>query len=274
MRIIRFLDGQGRVSWGRDLGGGRAIPLRGDPWSGLEEGGGAVRVAKLLAPLQPAAIFGIGLNYRCHARETGMDEPASPVVFMKNPAAVQNPGDPIILPESCLDRPQVDYEVELALVIGRPARDVAEEDAPAHLAGYTVGNDVSARIWQKRGGGGQWIRGKSFDTFCPLGPALVTPEEIPDPLVLGLRTLLNGEVMQESNTAEMIFSPARLVAELSRGMTLLPGTVILTGTPGGVGFVRRPPVYLQPGDRVTLQVEGIGELTNPVVSAREWNHRS
>ena len=164
---------------------------------------------------------------------------------------------------------QIDFPEERVTIkfsIGRPARDVSEAEADRYILGYTVANDVSARRWQKHAGGGQWVRGKSFDTFCPLGPCLVTADEPIDPGFLELRTTLNGKVMQNSNTKDMIFSAAGLVAELSQGMTLLPGTVILTGTPSGVGYARKPPVYLQPGDRVTVEIEGIGALTNPVTA--------
>jgi 2-keto-4-pentenoate hydratase/2-oxohepta-3-ene-1,7-dioic acid hydratase in catechol pathway len=159
----------------------------------------------------------------------------------------------------------VDFEGELAVVIGRPARDVPVERGLDVVLGYTVGNDVSARRVQKRGGGGQWVRGKSYDGFCPLGPVLVTADEIPDPQRLDLRTEVNGQVMQQTSTADMIFGVAALVADLSAGMTLLPGTVILTGTPSGVGFARTPPVFLAPGDRVAITIEGIGTLENPFV---------
>ena len=266
MHIIRFIDPDGAVRLGTEYREGSAALLEGDLFTGPAPTGERARVTRLLAPLDPVAIFGIGLNYRAHAEETGRPLPERPVVFMKNPAALQHPEAPIVLPRPCLDKPQVDFEVELALVVGRAARDVEREEALDYLAGYTVGNDVSARRWQKKGGGGQWVRGKSFDTFCPLGPCLVTREALPDPQGLALRTHLNGRLMQSSSTRDMVFSAAELVAELSRGMTLLPGTVILTGTPSGVGYARTPPVYLQPGDRVTVEVEGIGALTNPVVA--------
>jgi len=226
-----------------------------------------VEPARILAPVVPRAIIGIGLNYRQHARETGQPLPDHPVVFMKNPAAVQDPGAPIVIPRSCAEVPEVDYEVELAVVIGRAARDVPADRALEHVLGYTVGNDVSARRWQKHGGAGQWVRGKSFDTFCPLGPALVTRDDVPDPQDLPLVTRLNGEIMQSSNTSDMVFGVAQLVALLSVDTTLLPGTVILTGTPEGVGFVRDPKVFLAPGDEVVVEVGGIGALVNPVVSA-------
>lgn len=268
MRIVRFLDENGRECYGRDFKDGHALLLRGHLFDGLEETGSRVSVSKLLAPLQPPAILCIGLNYRQHAVETGIKIPEYPVLFMKNPASVTHPHDPIILPAVCAEPPQVDYEAELAAVIGKPARNVPLAKALDHVLGYTAGNDVSARWWQKHAGASQWIRGKSFDTFCPLGPELVTADEIPDPQNLRLRCILNNEVMQDGNTSDMIFSVAQLVAFLSEGTTLLPGTVILSGTPSGVGFVRQPPVFLKPGDVVSIEIEAIGTLTNRVVDER------
>ena len=265
MRIVRFLDENGRERYGHDFRDGQAELLEGDLFIGLKETGTRVFVKKLLAPLNPPAILCIGLNYRQHAAETGIKIPQYPVLFMKNPAAVTHPDDPIILPGACVNRPQVDYEAELVVVIGKPARNAPLANALDYVLGYTAGNDVSARWWQKHAGASQWIRGKSFDTFCPLGPELVTADEIPDPQHLRLRCILNNEVMQDSNTSDMIFSVAELVAFLSEGTTLLPGTIILSGTPSGVGFVRQPPVYLKPGDVVAVEIEGIGTLTNPVV---------
>ena len=158
----------------------------------------------------------------------------------------------------------MDFEAELAVVIGTRARNVSTEDALQYVFGYTCANDVSARRWQKHGGGGQWIRGKSFDTFCPMGPLLVTADEITDPQDLAIRSELNGQTMQSSNTHDMIFSVAQLIAFISRDTTLLPGTVILTGTPEGVGFARKPPVYLADGDTIEVIIEGIGTLVNTV----------
>jgi len=162
-------------------------------------------------------------TYREHARETGADLPKYPVLFMKNPAAVNHPGDPIVLEQSCMEPPEVDYEAELAVVIGKPAKDVPAAKAFDYVAGYTAANDVSARRWQKHAGAGQWVRGKSFDTFCPLGPELITPDEIPDPQTLQLKCILNNEIMQDSNTSDMIFPVPELIEYLSGGMTLLPG---------------------------------------------------
>jgi 2-keto-4-pentenoate hydratase/2-oxohepta-3-ene-1,7-dioic acid hydratase in catechol pathway len=187
---------------------------------------------------------------------------------MKPTTAVAHPGDVIPLPRACEHGPEVDYEAELAVVIGRAARDVSPTEALAHVYGYTCANDVSARRWQRHGGAGQWIRGKSFDGFCPLGPVLVTADEMPDPQSLTLTCTLNGERVQTGNTADMIFPVAELIAFLSRDTTLRPGTLILTGTPPGVGVARNPPRFLRDGDRVVVEIEGIGALENRVDQAR------
>lgn len=220
-------------------------------------------VKMLLAPVAPAAILCIGLNYRRHAAEMNAPLPSHPVLFMKQPAALQHPGAPIEIPTH-LASERVDYEAELAVVIGRRCRNASRDEALAHVLGYTCANDVSARDWQKDRSGGQWCRGKTFDTFAPLGPRLVTPDEIPDPSALRLRALVNGEVMQDESTSDMIFDVPALIEFLSGSTTLLPGTVILTGTPSGVGMGRTPPRWLQPGDTVTVEIDGIGSLTNPV----------
>ncbi len=267
MKIIRFFDEKGRVCYGSPREEGVADLLEGDLFHGLKRSGSSARVGKCLAPLAPSAILCIGLNYHRHAEEFGLPLPPHPILFMKNPASVAHPGDPILLPPSCIDPPQVDYETELAVVVGRAAKNVSADSALDYVLGYTIGNDVSARRWQKKGGGGQWVRGKSFDTFCPLGPSLVTADEISDPQNLSLCCTLNGETMQEGNTSDMIYSVRELIAFLSEGMTLLPGTVILTGTPPGVGFARTPPVFLMPGDRIKMTIEGIGTLINPVAAA-------
>ncbi|MFH2005844.1 MAG: fumarylacetoacetate hydrolase family protein [bacterium] len=267
MRIIRFLDDQERVLLGRDNGDNTAEVLEGTLFEPLTPTGRILPVHRLLCPLDPRAILCIGLNYRDHAAETGKPLPERPVLFMKNPAAVQHPGEPVRLPRGMVDRPEVDYEVELAVVIGSATRNVSAADALGHVLGYTIANDVSARRVQKQGGGGQWVRGKSFDTFCPLGPALITPEDIPDPQALRLTTRLNGELLQDGTTAEMIFPVAELIADLSTDMTLLPGTVLLTGTPAGVGFARDPRVFLKPGDELSLTIDVIGTLQNPVEAA-------
>ncbi len=213
----------------------------------------------LKAPiLRPGKIICIGLNYSDHAAEAGHQVPDYPAVFAKFANTVIGPGEPIILPAEAPN--EVDYEAELAIVIGKTCRNVSENEALDYVLGYTCGNDVSARDCQMRLDG-QWARGKSFDTFCPLGPWIETDL---DPSDLRVRLILNGQVMQDGRTSQMLFPPARLVSYLSRQFTLLPGTVIMTGTPEGVGYFRKPPVFLKDGDEVTVEVEGIGSLTNPV----------
>lgn len=213
-------------------------------------------------------IIGVGRNYVEHAKEQGVAPPDRPMIFTKNPASACLSGDEIVIPRVCQDQEQVDYEGELAVVIGRRTRDVSEtqaaDPAAGFVLGYCVANDVSARWWQKTGSGGQFCRGKSFDTFCPLGPRVTPASEVRDPSKLLLRTLLNGEVVQSASTGEMTFAPSYLVAELSRGTTLLPGTVILTGTPSGVGMSRTPPRFLKAGDVVRVEIEGLGVLENRV----------
>lgn len=267
MRITRFLDKNGNVLYGNDLGDGFADLLSCSPLAGPPQATSKTeKIYRRLAPIEPANLFCIGKNYREHAAEMDSDVPSWPIVFMKPSTALNHPGDPIRLPV-CSTRPEVDYEGELAVVIGKLGRDIPQSRALEYVLGYTLANDVSARWWQKQGGGGQWIRGKSFDSFCPLGPVLVTADEIPDPQALTLTTTLNGEVMQQGRTADMIFPVAELIAFLSQDTTLLPGTVILTGTPAGVGVGRKPPVFLKPGDEVTIEIEKIGKLTNHVVTA-------
>jgi len=179
---------------------------------------------------------------------------------------VIGPDEPIVIPKVCRDRPQVDFEVELGVVIGRAARDVPIESALDHVLGYVIANDVSARWWQKEAGGGQFCRGKSFDTFCPLGPCLVTRDEVPDPQSLRLSTKVDGAVMQDSTTADMIFPVAELISFLSEDTTLRPGTLILTGTPEGVGFAREPRFWLEPGMTVEMEITGLGVLRNVVAA--------
>jgi len=239
------------------------LRAEGGPESGWRITGDAVEPVRFLAPIDPAVIFAIGLNYREHAVEMNQPIPDHPVVTMKNPASVIGPGETVVLPRF-LASDAVDYEVELAVVIGRACKNIQPAQALDHVAGYTVANDISARDWQKIHGGGQWVRGKSFDTFCPLGPVLVTPEGIPDPGNLSMSMKLNGETMQSSNTSDMIFSVEALIAFLSGSTTLRPGTIILTGTPTGVGAARTPSRFLMPGDHVSAEIHGIGRLDNPV----------
>lgn len=217
---------------------------------------------RLKAPLcDPEKIICVGLNYANHATESGMEIPPEPVLFNKFPNAIIGPDEPIRIPE---ETSEPDYEVELVAVIGKTGRRIAESEALSHVAGFTVGNDVSARDWQLHKPGGQWMMGKTFDTFAPLGPAIVTPDEISDPHNLGIRCLLNGETLQESTTSQMIFKTEALLAYLSQVITLNPGDLIFTGTPPGVGFARKPPIYLKPGDTVVCEVDEVGRLENPV----------
>ncbi|WP_080804607.1 fumarylacetoacetate hydrolase family protein [Desulfamplus magnetovallimortis] len=270
MKIIRFLDDNNNVCTGCDYHGDSATLIAPDFFAKHEVLEQKATVKELLPPFNPVAILCIGLNYRMHAEETGMPIPENPVLFMKNPAAVTGPFGKIELPLSCLDPLQVDYEVELGVVIGKDAKNVSKEKALNHVYGYTCVNDVSARRWQKHGGGGQWVRGKSFDTFCPMGPELVTADEIEDTCNLELESRLNGRIMQQGSTSDMIFSVADLISRLSISTTLLTGTLILTGTPSGVGFARTPPVYLKPGDILESSIKGIGTMINPVVAENSY----
>lgn len=264
MKLIRYRDSAGNVSYGRHWNDGRMTRLEGDILASPVDTGEDADIVKRLAPIVPGDIICIGLNYRKHAEEGGQTIPEFPVVFMKNRGTLQNPDDPIVLPRK-LKSDSVDYECELAVVIGKTCHNVCKEEALDHVLGYTCANDVSARDWQMKYGGGQWCRGKSFATFCPLGPWIVTTDEISNPNELGIKTILNGEIMQDWTTSDMIFDVPSLIAFLSASSVLLPGTIILTGTPHGVGAARKPPRLLTAGDRVTIDIEGIGSLTNPVV---------
>jgi 2-keto-4-pentenoate hydratase/2-oxohepta-3-ene-1,7-dioic acid hydratase in catechol pathway len=263
MRIIRYLAQEGDVRFGAEESDGRCLEVRGDILRSFEVTDKEARVVKLLAPIEPRALLCIGLNYRKHAEEQGAKLPERPMLFIKSPNTLQAPGDPILLPRH-LRSNEVDYECELAVVLGRDCKNVGKEQALDYVFGYTAANDVSARDWQIRLGGGQFCRGKSFDTFAPLGPAIVTKDEIPNPNALRIRTRVNGEVRQDSNTADMIFDVPTLIEFLSGSTTLLAGTVILTGTPSGVGVAMKPQRFLAPGDMVEVEVEKIGLLRNPV----------
>lgn len=264
MKIIRFLDSNQSVQLGVQHEDGSATLLEGELFGEHRDTGTKADVEKLLSPLVPTDVLCIGLNYRKHAAESGQPEPKNPVLFMKTSSAVQNPGDPIVLPQK-LKSEKVDYECELAVVIGKPCQNVSKAEALDYVFGYTCANDVSARDWQIEFGGGQWCRGKTFATFLPLGPQLVTADEISDPNKLGIKTILNDEVMQDWTTDDMIFDVPTLIEFLSGSTLLLPGTVILTGTPHGVGAARKPPVFLSGGDTVSIEIEKIGTLTNPVI---------
>ena len=264
MRIFRYLDQSGKMGFGRFDSEGKTFLIHQKDNGDFEATDEAITPFQLLTPIDFRCIYAIGLNYRAHAEETGMEIPKYPMVFMKAPTAVQNPGDPVVLPRF-LRSDKVDYEAELGVVIGRPCKNVKPEDALSHVLGYVCANDISARDWQKEKGGGQFCRGKTFDTFCPVGPCLATADEIPDPSSLTIRSYVNDEKMQESKTDDLIFDVPALISFLSGSTTLLPGTLILTGTPAGVGEARDPKRFLIPGDEVTVEIDGVGMLTNPVV---------
>jgi 2-keto-4-pentenoate hydratase/2-oxohepta-3-ene-1,7-dioic acid hydratase in catechol pathway len=219
---------------------------------------------RLLAPVpDPRKIICIGLNYRDHAAESGVPAPEEPVLFSKYPTALIGHDEMIILPSVSQ---QVDYEAELVVVIGRRGRHIPRARAFEHVGGYAVGHDVSARDWQLSKPGKQWMAGKTFDTFAPVGPVLVTPDEVPDPHNLGIRLRLNGQTMQESTTSQLIFGVDELIAYVSQVFTLEPGDLIFTGTPPGVGMARKPPIWLKPGDVVEVEIDHLGTLRNSVAA--------
>lgn len=263
MKIIRFRDSLDLIRYGILQEDGSAVLLEGDIYGEFRANDTKAEIKQLLSPIAPVSIACIGLNYRQHAAETNSPIPQFPVLFHKAITTAHHPGAPVLIPTH-LPSHEVDFEAELAIVIGKTCKNVSKTDALNYVLGYTCANDISARDWQKQYGGGQWSRGKTFDTFCPLGPCLVTTDEIPNPNSLRITTTLNGEIMQDSNTSDMIFDIPTLIEFLSGSTTLLPGTVIITGTPQGVGMARTPPVWLKPGDSVTIEIESIGQLTNPI----------
>ena len=265
MKIARILLPDGIIRYARPLDdqGNTMEILSGDPFQGVHLTGELVTQFSLLAPMVPAVILCIGLNYRQHAEEMNSKIPKFPILFLKNPSALLDPGAPIRIPRN-LASTQVDYEGELAIVIGKTCLNATRENALDHVLGYTVANDVSARDWQKEWGGSQWCRGKSFDSFAPMGPWIVTRDEIPDSNALRITTRVNKETLQDSNTSDMIFDVPTLIKFLSADTTLPVGTVILTGTPSGVGVGRTPQRWLQEGDSVEVEIEKIGILSNPV----------
>ena len=257
--VLRDLSAQAGDIGPAQLAGGLLQRLRGIDPAGLPPVEGSPRLG---APLSHTGKFlGIGLNYRDHALESGMPLPEEPVLFMKAPSALSGPADPVIRPRGST---RLDYEVELGVVIGARARHVAEADALAHVAGYVIVNDISERAWQLKRGG-QWTKGKSADTFGPIGPWLVTADEVPNPQALTLQLDVNGKPKQRGSTADMVFGVAKIVSYLSEFMTLHPGDIITTGTPAGVGSTRQPAEYLQPGDVMTLRISGLGQQTLTVV---------
>jgi 2-keto-4-pentenoate hydratase/2-oxohepta-3-ene-1,7-dioic acid hydratase in catechol pathway len=267
MKIIRYQDNAGKVSWASERDRDSYERLEGELFGVLRPTGETADVRKILAPVVPPMIWCIGQNYRRHVAEVGMEMPKVPVIFAKGPNTLLNPGDPIQAPAEAKTG-ELDYEGELVVIIGKTCKDVRREDALKYVAGYTCGNDVSARDWQLKMGGSQWCRGKSFDTFAPMGPCLATPETVRDPGVLQIRTTVNGETRQNSNTSDMVHDVAAIVAFVSQSTTLFPGTAIFTGTPEGVGLGHKPPVWLKDGDEVSVTLEKIGTLTNRVVGAK------
>ncbi len=225
---------------------------------------GTIEQPRLIAPVTPSKIVAIGLNYMDHIREAQMEVPNEPLIFAKFPSSIIGPNEPIVVSPDLTRR--VDWEVELAVIIGRTMSAVSVDDALDGVFGYTVANDISARDLQFADG--QWVRGKSLDTFCPLGPFIVTPDEVPDPQALRLTTTVNDEVVQDSTTREMVFSVAEILAHCSQAFTLQPGDVVLTGTPWGCGEFMNPQRSLTPGDVVEVSIEGVGTLCNPVVARK------
>lgn len=265
MRIVRFRDREGGDRFGKESAEGRVFPALTPGFPPMGFAADAIEVSNCLAPVSPPNIIAIGRNYREHAEEMKAASPeAEPLIFLKATSSIIGHQDSIVLPASAPD--EVDFEAELGVVIGHEARAVSVSEALDHVYGFACANDISARDCQKRRDK-QWARGKSFDTFCPVGPVIVTPDGF-DWGQAAIRSILNGRVMQESNTSEMIFSVAELVSYISHQFTLLPGTLILTGTPGGVGAARTPPVFLRPGDEICVEIEGIGRLGNRVVGPR------
>lgn len=283
MRLVRFARADESVGWGLQSQFGIQDLSLADPtlprsvveviskWKSLlpriqslaKKLGVSDQPLRILCPIdQPGKILCIGLNYRDHAIETKAPIPSEPIVFCKMPPAMIGPNEPIVLPKPSNE---VDYEAELVLVIGSKMKNVSEEAAMQGVFGYTVGHDVSARDWQKGKPGKQWFLGKSFDTFAPLGPSIVTTDEVPSTDNLRIQCRINGETLQDSTTKELIFSPAQIISYISQVMTLEPGDVIYTGTPPGVGMARTPPRFLKAGDVVEIEVESLGILSNPVI---------
>jgi 2,4-didehydro-3-deoxy-L-rhamnonate hydrolase len=262
VRLVSFEGGFGRVEDGKVVPMGPSLV----DWLAFGTQGIATGIprplseVRLLAPVpRPGKIVCVGLNYRDHAKETGQAIPAQPVLFSKFANSVVGPGADVVVPP---EAEKVDYEAELAVVIGRRASRVAAADALGHVAGYTCANDVSSRSLQFLSG--QWLLGKAIDTFLPLGPHLVTADEVPDPQALGIRCLVNDELLQDSDTGQMVFGVAELIGYASRTITLEPGDLLVTGTPSGVGMAADPPRFLRPGDRMRVEIDGLGQLDNTV----------
>lgn len=273
-RVVRFIGQDGKEYWGEEPKAGAspgqaATVLSGGLYDGsLKRTSQTQIIKKLLAPVQPPNIFCIGVNYMSHYNEAmkkaGMPVPKLPVLFMKPTTSIVHPTDDVWIPQ-LKHGEELDWEVELAMVISKPCRNVKAKDALDYVLGYTVSNDVSSRFWQKAAGAYQWIKGKGFDAFCPMGPVLVLSKAIQDPQALRVICRVNGKTEQDSSTSDMIFTCAQQIAWLSNNMTLLPGTVILTGTPAGVAAGHKVPRWLKEGDVVECEVPGIGKITNKVV---------
>ncbi|MEN6622217.1 MAG: fumarylacetoacetate hydrolase family protein [Smithella sp.] len=265
MKIIRFLTENETTTFGvySKKSPDKARLIEGNVFGDFKVTVGKAKIEQVLAPLAPVNILALGINYKKHGDETAMSSPEQPTLFLKATTSIIGHQGSIILPAAGPN--QVDYEAELAVIIGKKAKNIKTAEAMDFIMGYTCANDISARDWQFDRQKGQWARGKSFDTFCPLGPWIVPKEEIADPDNLKIRTILNGKIVQDSNTSQMIFNIREIISNLSKSLTLLPGTVILTGTPDGVGFTRKPPLFLKEGDTVSVEIEKIGTLTNKVV---------
>src|SRR5258707_6280449 len=263
MKLIRYLDHSSKIQYAAEQPGGAHLRMEGDPFGNNRVTQESASIVKILAPVVPVMIWCIGQNYRQHAAEVGMSSGDYPVLFAKGANTLQAPGAPIAIPTRA-GTAELDYECELVVVIGKECKDVSREKALEYVAGYMCGNDVSARDWQLKKGGSQWCRGKSFDTFAPIGPSLVTKDEVGDPNSLRIQTTLNGATVQDANTNDMIFDVRAIVSFLSESTTLLPGTLIFTGTPQGVGMGRKPQLWLKDGDEVCVTIEKIGTLRNLV----------
>ena len=263
MKIIRYSDSKAQIHFGSQQPDGSVLRIEGDIYGKYTVTSAPAEISKVLAPIDPRQILCIGLNYRHHAQEAGAKIPELPILFVKGISTTAASGDKILIPTK-LASTEVDYECELAVVIGKDCKNATKANALSYVLGYTCANDVSARDWQIKKGGGQWCRGKFFDTFCPLGPVLVTADEIKNPNALKIATRLNGETVQDWTTSDMIFDVPTLIEFLSGSTTLPAGTVILTGTPHGVGMAAKPPRWLKPDDTVEIEIENIGILKNSV----------
>ncbi len=267
MRLVRFLE-DGTAKTGTVDPEGVVRGYQADPETPVADTRERHLSELSLLPVvtRSAAIVCVGLNYVDHAEEAGAALPGEPLLFGKSPNSLLAHGAPILLPTETTS--EVDYEAELGVVIGRRCTGVAEREALDYVGGYTCVNDVSARDLQFAHG--QWYRGKSLDTFCPVGPFIVTPDEVPDPQALGIRAYVNGDLRQDSSTANMVFGVAELISYISRTITLEPGDLIATGTPAGVGYARHPKALLAPGDVITVEIDGVGSLVSPVAEKRSW----